>query len=558
MEEDKLTTPGEAAEDAAELEKAKAEYLEAKNRLSEASELYKKIIVQNAILESLTKSLIPLLPNKPATLTNYETPNSEESNPEEKGAAIKYVLSHMENSVLIADLFIDGLREEIYIDVPTSSIDAPQKKDVIKTALKQLYGVTEAPTNEEADAFLESLTPSKVRSLLPSHELTPQEEELLTYTPEERNARRSGSAEEAQAAATARRNRAKAFLATLRIEDAIELLIKGTKPAKREADAPRGRTAAVNEYVVTKDLLSKAVFGEPGRDGKPASLVRKKPGNLILWTTGKGNNRKNVTIYTRLDPDKEALKAAGITIGKNLSKCARELFGALLSHKLAGNNILSLGMIGEIIYNTRDGSALTPAQKKYIIDGATELFSTTFHIDTIAKTTENPERNLTLLEAQNINIKRTEQVFPGRITSAYINGNLVDTAIELYSLPTLYILQNALERGQILRAPTEILKIPGRTDEDIITIRAYLLRRIDAMKHSNLSRMIIYKNILDELGIDPTDREQKDRRARILKKVERVLDYWTEKGYIHSYDKLTKDGKPVKGTAAIYEIEIRL
>lgn len=415
------------------------------------------------------------------------------------------------------------------------------------------------PTREEMDVFFETLNPSKLNRLLPAHELTPQEEKALTYTDEERKARRNGSAEEAQAATTARRNRAKAFFSRLSLDEGFALLEQIKKTAKKSAsELPKGTAAAVNEYVITKDLLSKAVFGEPGRDGKPASLVRKKPGNLILWTTGKGNNRKNVTIYTRLDPDIEALKAAGITIGKNLSKCARELFGALLSHKLAGNNILSLGMIGEIIYNTRDGSALTPAQKKYIIDGATELFSTTFHVDTTAKTTENPEHNLTLLEEQNINIKRTEQVFPGRITSAYINGNLVDTAIELYSLPTLYILQNALERGQILRAPTEILKIPGRTDEDIITIRAYLLRRIDAMKHSNLSRMIIYKNILDEIGIDPTDREQKDRRARILKKVERVLDYWTEKGYIHSYDKLTKDGKPVKGTAAIYEIEIRL
>lgn len=543
MKEDKLTIPGEAAEDAAELEKAKAELREDKEFYRDLLGFRARTEIEIAIASALIESLKHQI--EVTTLStndqNAEDGAQDESNKDE---LLKEAISRPDIPLII-DLFI-------------AELDVLQDEGDIGRALRILYGNGEPLTQEKADAFLETLTPSKVKSLLPLHKLTPQEKEALTFTEEERAARRSGSAEEAQAAATTRRNRAKAFLSILDISEAITLLINGTKPDKNETDAPRGRTAAVNEYVVTKDLLSKAVFGEPGRDGKPASLVRKKPGNLILWTTGKGNNRKNVTIYTRLDPDKEALKAAGITIGKNLSKCARELFGALLSHKLAGNNILSLGMIGEIIYNTRDGSALTPAQKKYIIDGATELFSTTFHVDTTAKTTENPERNLTLLEAQNINIKRTEQVFPGRITSAYINGNLVDTAIELYSLPTLYILQNALERGQILRAPTEILKIPGRTDEDIITIRAYLLRRIDAMKHSNLSRMIIYKNILDELGIDPTDREQKDRRARILKKVERVLDYWTEKGYIHSYDKLTKDGKPVKGTAAIYEIEIRL
>lgn len=416
------------------------------------------------------------------------------------------------------------------------------------------------PTREEMDVFFETLTPSKLNRLLPAHELTPQEEKALTYTDEERKARRKGSAEEAQAATTARRNRAKAFFSRLSLDEGFALLEQIKKTAKKNAsELPKGTAAAVNEYVVTKDLLSKTVFGEPVH-GKVNSIIQ-TPANLTLWKNEKGKNKKDVTIYVCLDPKEPELEAAGITIEKNLSKCARELFGALLSHKLAGNNILSLGMIGEIIYNTRDGSALTDAQKTYIANGAKELFNTMLTLDTTANDPDDPEHNLSLLEDRNINIKRTEQVFPGRITEAYINGKFTEVAIELFSLPTLYVLQNALGKGQILRAPTEMLKIPGRTDEDVITIRAYLLRCIDAMKHGNRSRMIVYENILNELGInriDPTDRGQKDRKARILKKVERILDYWTEKGYIHSYDKLTKAKKPVKGTASIYEIEIRL
>lgn len=411
--------------------------------------------------------------------------------------------------------------------------------------------------------FLEHLTAGKVKKLLPSHEVTPQEAADLTYTKEERATLRSGSDEEKEAAKASRRERARHFLSGLRTGEFITLVKAGASKTKKQPERiPTGTALSVEDYVTTKDLLTKAVFGEPGRNGKTLSLIRKNPGILTLWTTGKGKNKKDVTIYTRLDPDEKALKAAGITIGKNLSKCAREVYGALLSHCLAGNNIVSLGMVGEIIYNVRDGSALTDAQKKYITDGATEIFATSLYVDTTQtkKTKEGKDEEglITLLEAQNININRLEQVFPGRITSAYINGNLVETAIELFRLPTLYELQNALEKGQILRAPTEILKIPGRTDEDVITIRAYLLRRIDAMKHSNLSRMIIYKNILDEVGVDPTDRAQRTRKNRILNKVERILDYWKEEGYIHDYAKLTKTGKPVKGTASIYEIEIRL
>lgn len=414
------------------------------------------------------------------------------------------------------------------------------------------------------DDFLEGLTPGKIKKLIPSHEVTPQEKEALSYTREELKTLQTGSEEEKAQVKAARRERAKRFLSDLTLGEFITITKKG-KPRRKKApskEIPSGTAISVDEYVTTKDILSKAVFGEPGRNGKKASLVRKNPGFLTLWTTGKGKNKKEVTVYTRLDPDEKALEAAGVTIGRNLSQCAREIFGALLSHRLAGNSLLSLGMVGKIIFNVRNGNDLTEAQKKYIVDGAREIFATSLFVDTTQVKTDkegNREENyMTLQEAQSVNINRLEQVFPGRITSAYINGNLVETAIELFELPTLYRLQNALEKGQILRAPIELLEIPGRMDEDVVTIRAYLLRRIDAMKHSNLSRMIIYKNILDEVGVDPTDRAQKDRKSRVLKKVERVLDYWKEEGYIHDYAKLAKDGKPAKGTASIYEIEIRL
>ena len=425
-----------------------------------------------------------------------------------------------------------------------------------------ISGMISNPT--AADDFLEGLTPGKIKKLIPSHKVTPQDEEALSYTREELKTLQTGNEEEKAQVKAARRERAKRFLSDLTLGEFITITKRGRPRRKKtpSKEIPSGTAISVDEYVTTKDILSKAVFGEPIRNGKKASLVRKNPGFLTLWTTGKGKNKKEVTIYTRLDPDEKALEAAGVTIGKNLSQCAREVYGALLSHYLAGNTILSLGMIGKIIFKVRNGNDLTEKQKKYITDGAREIFATSLFVDTTQVKTDKEgnreESYITLQEAQNVNINRLEQVFPGRVTSAYINGNLVETAIELFELPTLYKLQNALEKGQILRAPIDILEIPGRIDEDVVTIRAYLLRRIDAMKHSNLSRMIIYKNILDEVGVDPTDRTQRNRKSSILNKAERVLDYWKEEGYIHDYAKLTKDGKPVKGTASIYEIEIRL
>ena len=159
---------------------------------------------------------------------------------------------------------------------------------------------------------------------------------------------------------------------------------------------------------------------------------------------------------------------------------------------------------------------------------------------------------------QKIEINDAGQLFPGHITTVKINGNTA-AGIELFKLPLLYVLQDNLEKGQILRVPTKILKIPGRVDEELITIRAYLLRRVDAMKHSSrLSRMIIFKNILEEVGVDPTDRGERNKPAQVLKRTERILDYWKEEGYIKGYRKLNRKGETTKGQRGLHEIEIIL
>ena len=156
----------------------------------------------------------------------------------------------------------------------------------------------------------------------------------LSYTKEERAILRDGSQEEKEAVKNARINRAKAFIITLSVGDFYKIL-KAIPQGERGLTVPKGTAQNVNDYVITKDILTKAVFGEPGRDGKTLSLVRSNPGALTLWTRGTGKNKKDVAVYTRLDFDREAMKAAGLTVGRNLSKCAREVFGAMLSEALA-------------------------------------------------------------------------------------------------------------------------------------------------------------------------------------------------------------------------------
>ena len=158
----------------------------------------------------------------------------------------------------------------------------------------RLLNLGKPPTPEEADAFLETLTPSRVKSLLPDHNVTPQEAAALTYTKEEKEARRKGTPEEAEKATTARRNRAKAFLATLTFGDAIALITKGANGKRYNVFTPQTITApdgystisTTQFYRVASEIINLADFDEAARrinrrkKQKPAQSGTLKQGTL--------------------------------------------------------------------------------------------------------------------------------------------------------------------------------------------------------------------------------------------------------------------------------------
>lgn len=408
---------------------------------------------------------------------------------------------------------------------------------------------------DEARDFLENLTPTKVKKALPKREVNPQEAEALRYTEHELAALRKGSDEAKAEARKARRERSRHFLSGLTVEECLKIAKKHASKEQQPEDVPSANNnQKVKNYVTTKDRLTKAVFGEVmNANGDLLSIVSRNPGTLTLWTSGKGNNRKEVAIYTSLEMNEKALKEVGITAGRNLSKCAREVYNAMLSYYLSGYKLLTVKMLAKIIFNVSDSATLTAKQEKYITNGVNEVFLTTIYVDTVVKA--DGYKNLS--EECNINLRSTDQIFPGRFTEACINGAHVDNAIMLRDTPILYNLQKQLKKGHIMRVPAELLAIEGRTDEDLVTIRSYLLRRIDAMKHADLSRMIIFKNILEEVGRDPTDRKQRNKPKKTLARVERVLNSWTAKGYIKGYRKLSVAGNPINDdTAKLHEIEI--
>lgn len=124
-----------------------------------------------------------------------------------------------------------------------------------------------------AEDFLEGITPGKLKRILPSHEVTPQEEADLTYSREEMGTLRTGSEEEKARIKAARRERAKHFLSTLNLSEFITLLKKGTSGRRYNTFNPD--PAAENEdystisttqfYRVVSEVVNLADFDEAAR-----------------------------------------------------------------------------------------------------------------------------------------------------------------------------------------------------------------------------------------------------------------------------------------------------
>lgn len=379
-------------------------------------------------------------------------------------------------------------------------------------------------------SFLDRITPSKLQRILPDREIFPEEVEALTI-------RGKGS-----------RQRAAAILARLNAEDFVKILCRAEpKPA-----FPTGEAQPVPKYVVTKDLLSKAVFGEPGKDGKLFDLIKSKaePAEIPIYEDRRGKKSQEVVVYTRLEPDSDKLKACGITMSRHLSRCAREIYGGLLSMYLSGNRVLSIGELGALIFNVKSNK-LTDNQKSYIINGLTEVFTTTIHIDA----TRASDGKTALTTARGIELRKAYGlIFPGEMNTIVQNGNEC-TGIILYNKPLLYRLQiEKMEKPGILTVPASLLAIPGRIDESTVLIRAYLLRRIDAMNHTRkLRRDILISSILTEIGVDE---KASTYRRRTIEKAERILDYWTAKAFIKGYQKIDKVGKNINENRGLYKFRI--
>jgi hypothetical protein len=122
------------------------------------------------------------------------------------------------------------------------------------------------------------------------------------------------------------------------------------------------------------------------------------------------------------------------------------------------------------------------------------------------------------------------------------------TKIEAYKIlatPVLY--QYSQRTKQIISIPLGLLdtKHATRNTEEIISIKEYLIRRIEIMKHDkDMSNKIIYDSIFEETGIIVNHKTERNRYKKYIKD---ILALWqTRDNYIKEF-KEYKSGQSTKG-----------
>ena len=251
-------------------------------------------------------------------------------------------------------------------------------------------------------------------------------------------------------------------------------------------------------------------------------LLEKDTGGQIVIAAEKHGSKKPINLYYSINFED---LSSSFTITRKLEPYDKRVYNATGSLWDAGNKIITLRQI----YHAMgfDGEPGTSDLEK-INASITKLSIAHIYLN-------NKE------EAERYNYPLTEidsSLLPMLRIRSTVNGQTVDGAIQLYCEPPL--IGFARSRNQITTIERKLLSTPLNKTNQNLQIEDYLLERIAHAKRGSLSSKIKFKTIYEEAGI--TDKQQ---RHRAPAKIEKLLNYYKECGYIKDFTK-EADGVRIK------------
>lgn len=242
--------------------------------------------------------------------------------------------------------------------------------------------------------------------------------------------------------------------------------------------------------------------------------------NLIA--TEKKGSKKELTVKVSIDFD----QLEGVRYSRELEPFDRIVHDAVASLYEAGNEFITPLMI----YRAMTGNPradLTEKRFHEIAQSLNKLSAIRISIDANG-------------EAKAYGMDKV--TFKGNLLytrSVYVEHNgQVNEWFKVLERPIL--LEYAEQKRQIDRVDIKMLNTPVNKNEETIILQDYLLRRIRAMKKSNVSRNILYETVYKQLGSDRLEGvEARKKKAKIREATKKILDFWKDNGEIRGYKENT-------------------
>lgn len=231
---------------------------------------------------------------------------------------------------------------------------------------------------------------------------------------------------------------------------------------------------------------------------------------------------KEANIYVLLDFDE--MKGTGVTISRPLTSYDKRVFIASANLKEQGHDTVTTAQIYEAMGNRGRPNA---AQRQKILKS----------IETMSLcrvTLDNSEE--AAMYTKYDKVKRTFYLLPTTIDKGYVNGLIVDDAINIIELPRLFTF--AKQRGQFASTSVALLESPISQTEANLQLEDYLLTRISRMKNAKKHKKPYSPVILLDTLYKNCNINDKHKRSRATEKIERLLQHYQKEGFIKGY-KLT-------------------
>ena len=260
-------------------------------------------------------------------------------------------------------------------------------------------------------------------------------------------------------------------------------------------------------YLMETDKGARDVFSGEFPTGEPQSLVMSKPARTEIW--------RYVTLMDDYPEDR-------------LDQFDWSVHDAINSFYHNGCNIMSIPMI----IRTMSGNPhLKPSEKQVerVLTIVKRLLSTSIDI------VYDQEAEAYHFTDEGDGWHYYGTLLCGEMTTAIINGKMVDSCLHLHREPILATL--ARKKKQISTIDMRMLNTPISMSEENIVLRNYLLSRIEQCRHNKQQELLSNRTIVLEAVYKTFHVSQYEytRKSRIREKIEKLLQYWTAEKFIMDY-----------------------